>query len=80
MLDDQLFQRQPFLHNEQSALITEPVSSPTALSSYRTKNAVKKQLPWQPGRDPFTHTKCTVIPRQTKIIRSGITFVSRNLR
>ena len=23
--------------------------------------------------------KCTVIPRLTKIIRSGITFVSRNL-
>jgi len=41
MLDDQLFlQRQPFLHNEQSALITETVSSPTARSSYRTKNAV----------------------------------------
>jgi len=41
MLDDQLFfQRQPFLHNEQSALITETFSSPTARSSYRTKNAV----------------------------------------
>jgi len=58
MLDDQLFlQRQPFLHNEQSAVITEPVSSPNGSQLIQNKESSKKQLPWQPGRDPFTHTK-----------------------
>jgi len=53
---------------------TQACTAPEPTESYRNSRACVV------GGGGIANVLCTVIPRLTKIIRSGITFVSRNLR